>query len=501
MLLGMKKSLKTNGILGRERETTILREIRDKKNNPKAQMLIVYGRRRVGKTTLIEEVFNDRKLIKIEGIENEPESAQIQSAIKQFHRSSLAKNIPANTLDLNILSKGINDWDSFLSYISGYLKKGKHTLYFEEYQWLSNYDTKLTSYFKYYWDNYLQHNKDLVVIFCGSSPSFMIHAVLRSKALYNRSQQELKIKPFELNDAVKFFKKTISLKEIMDGYLLVGGIPPYLKEINKSSSVLLSLANASFTTSGFFVDEVERLYVSAMAKSPHYRQIIEFLSKRKFATRAEILKHLNVSSGGGISKVFIDLEECDFIEKVSPLYLNNGKNLTKLEKYCIKDSFLNFYYTFINQKVKKIKRGDYEKNPLQGLDTKSLEINLGFAFERFCRFNAKLIAEKLGFGSVEYEDGPIYQKSSSGNGYQLDLVYKRKDRVLTVCEIKYNSLPLGMDVCEEFDKKINLFLKDLKSNPSSRISIHKVLITANGVKDTVKNSFLFDNILRLEDLL
>ena len=158
------------------------------------------------------------------------------------------------------------------------------TVYLEELQWLANYESKMISELKYAWDNYFRHNENLILILCGSAPSFMLDYVVHSKALYNRSQYEFHLKEFNLFE-VSLFLQERSNKEIMDAYLTVGGIPEYLKWISRESSVFLSLCKNSFSSGSFFLCAYERIFTSSLSKNKHYKAVIEILSKRKFATR------------------------------------------------------------------------------------------------------------------------------------------------------------------------------------------------------------------------
>ena len=156
----------------------------------------------------------------------------------------------------------VSSWQDVFRYIFRYIEKGEWTLYFEEVQWLAQYKTGFISELKFAWDNYFRSNHQLIVILCGSSPSFMINQVAHSKALYNRSQHEIALEPFDLNETKQYLKK-MSIRNVMDAYLTVGGIPVYLERLAQQSSVLLSLCKNAFAKNGFFVGEYERIFISS----------------------------------------------------------------------------------------------------------------------------------------------------------------------------------------------------------------------------------------------
>jgi len=139
-----------------------------------ARMVIMYGRRRVGKTALLEQALADRCLLKFEGIEGYTQNEQMTRVMHQlsdYAEQPLLRNIT------------VSHWTDVFKYIALYLDEGVCTLYFEELQWLADYTDDFIRELKYAWDNDLSHNPNLILILCGSSPSFMIHHVAHSKAL------------------------------------------------------------------------------------------------------------------------------------------------------------------------------------------------------------------------------------------------------------------------------------------------------------------------------
>src|SRR3990167_7347703 len=196
-----------------------------------AAIIIMYGRRRVGKTELIEQTYAKRNIVKIEGIEGRDEQAQRQHVLLQM---SLL------TQDPTYAKLHYETWTEIFELLAKLIKKGIWTLYFEEVQWLANYKSAFIGELKYAWDNAFRHNNDLRLILCGSSPSFMINEVMHSKALYNRSQFEMHLEPLTLADSKQMLSSR-SPREVMDAYLTLGGIPEYLKRINLESSVFLGI--------------------------------------------------------------------------------------------------------------------------------------------------------------------------------------------------------------------------------------------------------------------
>lgn len=465
--------------IGREEEVKELKEI---STQPGSKILVVYGRRRVGKTELLEQTLRNRGLLKFEGRENRTELQQMEFVMQQL--ASYAE-------DPLLARLALTDWVEVLKEIAERTKKGRWTVYFEEVQWLANYKTDFVTALKYVWDNIFRHNQELMIILCGSSPSFMIDSVIKSKALYNRSQYELPLKELNLIEAHAMLKN-YSQNEAFDAYLTLGGIPEYLKYFNSKQSFYLSLCKKSFVPGSLFASEYEKIFTSSLASNKHYREIIAFLSRRRFATRNEIMKHLKLRSGGTLSKELSDLEMCGFIDAYAPFYLSNKSHLVR---YCITDAYLQFYFRFIEPQTKGIEQGDFRSSPLQALNMSSYQQWLGYAFERFCRKYHRQIAAILGFKGIKYNSGAYFSRRTNEEdpGYQIDLLFDRDDKVLTLCEVKYSQTPVSSKVIDEFEKKLQ-GLPNMKKK-----TIQRVLITNRGVDAALERRAYFDVILKLED--
>jgi len=449
-----------------------------------ASIIIMYGRRRIGKTELLEQAFRERKLLKFEGIEGLPQKAQFAHAMSQL----------ATYAESRLLVKTvITSWKEFFEIVWDYTKKGTWTIYLEELQWLANYESTLIAELKYVWDNYFRHNPKLIIILCGSAPSFMIDHVIHSKALYNRSQYEFHLREFTIVESREFLKKR-SVREVFDAYLTIGGVPEYLKWISKESSVFVSLCKHSFTAGSFFSREYERIFTSSMSNNKYYRVIIDILSIRKFATRKELAEILEISSGGSLTNVLIDLEKSGFIAHYYPF---NMEENTILTRYTIDDNYLQFYCKFIKPLQKNIASGTYDSSPRNALKVDSYIKWLGFAFERFCRKYHYVIAKILYFSGVHYTSGVYFSRATDKEnpGYQIDLIFDRADNVYTICEIKYYQGKVGTSIIAEFEKKLSLFPN--KGNKT----IHKVLICTEGAEEALIKRAYFDDIITCAQLL
>ena len=333
-------------------------------------ILVVYGRRRIGKTELLEQVYATRNILKFEGLYGKSQKEQIAHVLWQLSEYTGSP----------IFSKlSLNSWTEVFTCIYDQITQDTWTLYFEEIQWLANYQDGFISELKFAWDNYFKNKPGLLLILCGSSPSFIINQVIHSKSLYNRSQHELHLGEFSLSETAQYLS-TRSKREVLDAYLTIGGIPEYLKQCKTSSSVFLSLCENTFIPDSFFSKEYERIFVSSLANNKHYKNIIEFLALRRFATREEILRHLKISTSGSLTDILKDMELCGFICKYSPYNLGESSHLVR---FCVSDNYLQFYYKFIKPISSDIQKGSYRESPTSAIKFDAYQKWLGFAFERF----------------------------------------------------------------------------------------------------------------------
>ncbi len=486
-MLTPREPTTSDTFIGRQRERTKLEKIAAQ---GESAIVVCYGRRRVGKTSLIEKVYAKRNLIKIEGAEGLSEKQQLaiaQQQLAMYVSDSSFKFITFTT------------WLELFQYLYESMKQGTWTLYFEELQWLAGQgdNEKPSSFiaqFKIAWDNYFRHNQKLVVVLCGSSPSFMIKQVVHSKALYNRSLHEIHLQPFTLQETASFFPTHVSKQEKVDAHLLVGGIPEYLNQLRNKSSIYLSVCEASFKKDSFFSNEYQRIFTSSLSSNPVYRKLIQSLAHKSIQTRTELLQSVALRSGGAASELLETLQLCGFIESYAPYHVSQtGKSRV----YAIADNYLHFYYRFIEPEAKRIAAGAYEEQPSSALSKAQVDQYLGYAFERYCRQNHHLLAKILGFSAVSYSSGAYFERKNAakGKGYQWDLVFDRADKVLTVCEIKYTNSPVGTAVIDEFERR-------LATTPfAKKYTINRVLLSAQGATKALHDRAYFDTIIDYDDLV
>ena len=446
---------KNPNFVGRTHE---IRQIEACVSQDSASFIIIYGRRRVGKTELIEQFFRDRRVLKFEGLEvDEPTKTDLDRSREAQLRD--CRRRLARYLENPLISRvACGTWTEFFELLDETARKQDVVLYFEEVQWLAGYHSDFFAELKPFWDDRWRHNRRLTLVLCGSSPSFLIGQFTAGKALYARAQLQIYLKPFALPEIKRFLPK-LGNREVMQTQLAIGGVVEYLKQLKGQGAVVPAICRKSFEPNAFFSLEFDRIFVSSLGSNRYYRRVVEALSRRRFATAKELEKACSGGGGGHFTDVLRDLEICGFISRYTPLHKDD--NTSKLVRYNIADEYLRFYYNFIHPIRKRIAAGEYVGQPDRALNrTRFLQIQ-GLNFERWCRDHHHIFSRILGFHGVEYMAGPFFDRRSreTDKGFQIDLMYIIKGSKIVLCEIKYPGGPWDRNLLRAVEEKRDAFLR------------------------------------------
>ncbi len=471
--------------VGRTKELDSLRRWQMEAHPRRSQISAVYGRRRIGKTRLVEQAAKGTRFFKFEGLEGEDEAAQ------RAHFTHTLFGYSANLAHKLFRS---DNWIDHLQLLSAFLGDEPAIVFFDEFQWMAAEKPDLVSRLKYAWDNFFDKHNQVHLILCGSISSFIVKKVINSKALYGRIDHILHLKAMSVQELGNAFLRDRSTTDHLDYYLCVGGVPKYFELYDRSKSVRLNLQSLCFTQDAYFNNELERLFVSHFGKSAHYRQVIENLALKRFAKREDIIAQTSLSPGGRASVVLDELELGDFIESYGPVHNSDSRIL---KRYRIVDYFLRFYYAFIHPIKQQI--GPNTLPLHRALPDQKYAIWRGLAFEHYCRQNAATIARILGFSAVRYQCGAWFRRAEMRSGAQVDLIFTRADGVITLCEVKYSE-SLGTDVFRQTQRKTQALL-DSPLNKGKDFTIEKVLVTALPAPKAVIEEGYFSRIITLDELL
>jgi len=449
---------------------------------PEPRIALIYGRRRVGKTSLIRAAVGKSPAIFIEGLENQSQQTQIASFLRQVREQTGREAGPATT------------WEDALLGLHRLLGKKRMILVLDEFQWLANYRQELISALKMVWENYLSQTPGRTLILCGSIASFMTTRVLRGSAFHGRVNTVVHLQGFRLAETAALLKGRGS-SEVLDAQSFTGGVPKYLELLAAAPSVPLGMEREAFTAGGYFVDEYQRIFVSHFGRNAEYERLVRALAGAPYGLlRRELAALAKVEEGGMLSQRLYDLEAAGFISSHRPFDKTAD---SRLIRYLLSDPWMSFYYAFLRPKLKQLHQGDRTDLFAAVRQSGAFRAWIGRAFELVCIRHARRIADLLGFAGVEYEAGPWFRAPRRQLAeVQIDLAFARADHVITLCEMKRQTAPLGKAVIAEVERKAQLLQAEYP-----RHTIQRVLVSDGPVSREVERSGYFFRILSSPDLI
>ena len=477
---GEKKTTEAGGFIGRQHRLRSLRMFPQR--GVKSKITAVYGRRRIGKTRLVREAYREGvRLFCFEGLEATSSAGQRRHFRNTLYRQS---RVEAHRV------ASTREWTDLLILLAEHVGEEPCVVFFDEFQWMAAGRNELVSKLKYVWDNFLV-GKQVHLVLCGSVSSFLVRKVIGSRALYGRIDEVMELGPLSFPEAAAGFFSRRSTLEALEFYLAFGGVPRYLEMYDDRRSVRLNMAETCFSPGAFFLDELDRLFVSHFGTARHYRSMVELMAARGHATRTEVARHIGLKSGGQVSELLKDLCLAGFVEAYGSVH---NPTSTRLRRYRIRDPFLRFYFRFIEPIKERIKQGADGVPLHQALPDGRYSVFLGLAFEQFCYQHAGLLARKLGFSAVAYEYGSWFRRGDQTTGAQVDLLFRRADRVITLCEVKFRE-DVGREVIDEVERKVTA-LRALAGHP-----VERVLVSALPPCRKLRDEGYFSAIITAEDLL
>ena len=474
-------------MIGREKEVKELNKLYDRN---RAELVAVYGRRRVGKTYLIDETFAGRITFRHAGLSPADEDAKglLRAELDHFYNSLLLFGMEK--------SKKPDNWlDAFLL-LEQFLQKtddgSRQLVFLDELPWLDTPRSGFIRAFEGFWNNWGCHRKNLMVVVCGSANSWMMNSLINNHGgLYNRVTYEIKLAPFTLRECEAFFQANnirLSRYDIAQSYMIFGGIPYYLGYFDGEYSLAQNVDRMIFARNAKLKDEYDRLYQSVFINPDTEKAIVTFLATRNAGfTRKEIAEKLGVSDGGRLSKNLNALIASDFVVKYVPFGMGKRE-----EHYKVVDPFCLFYLHF----AREINAGS-ESFWQENVTAQPVVTWRGLAFEHVCFNHIPQIKKALGISGVITSASAWSKREDDQEGTQIDLLLTRNDNVLNMCEIKY----YGGNFTVKKDDYLTLLGRQelLMSKVSPKMTIRSTLITTFGLTQN-EYSGVFTNVITLDDL-
>ena len=469
-------------LIERKTETEILKNALAA---PESRFVAVYGRRRIGKTFLIREVFGYRFTFQHAGLSKGSMKEQIYAFTSSLKDSGYTfEKQPVNWLEA---FEGLKD-------VIRFSKEQKKIIFIDELSWMDTPKSNLMSALENFWNGFASARKDVLLIICASATSWMLSEVIHNKGgLYHRLTDQIHLQPFSLKECESYTAINgliMNREQILQYYMVFGGVPYYWSFIKKGLSLVQNIDNILFAKDAPLKDEYRYLYASIFKKPEVYLKIVETLGSKKVGmTREELIKNSEIENSGDLTKKLDELENCGFIRK----YQAFG-NKTKNSVYQLIDCFTLFYLKFLKEHPSD------EHFWTNKINDPSINNWLGLAFERVCLDHVTQIKNRLSILGVSSDVCSWYCKADADKGIfgsQIDLLIVRKDMVINLCEIKYSGTEYT--ITKKTDTDIRKKINDLQIQAGSRYVIFPTLITTYGL---LKNSYSnnISSVVVLDDL-
>ena len=476
-------------LIGREPEIRILQQAL---NSPKAELIAMYGRRRVGKTHLIQTVFQKELVFELTGINGAPLSEQFEN-----FSDTITATFQLPT-EIATPTNWLKAFRILINFLEPLIQDSPKVIFFDEFPWLDTPKSRFLAAFDHFWNSWAVKQKNLVVVICGSAASWMIQNIVKNKGgLHNRLTRRIRLTPFNLYETEQFLRNqhvTLDRYQIVQLYMVTGGIPQYLNDIQAGESTNQIIDRLCFSKDGWLIDEFNNLYSALFDSADRHIAIVKTLANKPSGmTRTELVESSSLSSGGSLTKVLEELFESGFISEFIP-FNKTGKDTI----YKLTDEYSLFYLKFM------------ENNTSSGVGTWLLKATSpswvswsGLAFENIWLKHIPQIKKALGIAAVYTEESAWrYVAKGEGKGTQIDLLIDRQDNCINLCEIKFSNKPfvVSSDYAENLTAKRFVF----EEKTGTRKTVFVTLLTTfgatanehylNNVQNQLNMSVLFEPV-------
>ncbi len=481
-------------LVGRIEEINTLQQLLD---SNKPEFLALYGRRRVGKTFLIRQFFTQKNVVffNVTGTKEGSKLKQLIHFIQQVGKvfyGGVSLAVPKNWDEaFNILTEAIKQQT----------KSKKIILFFDELPWMATKKSMLLQELDYYWNQHWSNDRRIKLIACGSNASWIIRKIINNKGgLHNRITRKIHLEPFTLSDTKHYLAtQGVKLKnqQILLIYMVTGGVPYYLSHIEKGLSAIQIIEKLAFREKSILLEEFDNLFSSLFDQAEVYIQLIKAIASRRYGIgQRELLKSIGPSAMGSVGiKALKDLEETGFIMSFMP-YHHERQGIY----YRLADEYTYFYLQWIAPIRKALQRKSLDKGNWQAMQrTPEWHTWLGYAFEAVCYKHISAIRKALSISpsAIAHSWRYVPRKGSKTRGAQIDLLFDRKDDVITLCEIKYNDEPfiLTKEYVDTLQRKMDVF----KEQTRTKKQLFLAFISVNGIKNNYYAEDMISGVVTLDN--
>lgn len=458
-------------IVGRKTEIEELQRIYQ---SDRPEFVALYGRRRVGKTFLVKELFKDKFSFIHTGLSpyDEERPVTMEDQLEHFYHSLVEQGLPESSCP--------KDWLHAFYMLEELLKLKddgtRQLIFIDELPWMDTTGSGLLTAVEAFWNGWADGRDTICLIVCGSAQSWIVkNLVNNEKGLYGRLTMEMKLSPFCLTEVEQYFQMRdiqMNRMDIATAYMVFGGIPYYLNYFRKGLSLAQNIDQILFAPNARLSKEFQRLFGSQFKNPTVYEHVVRFLQTRHCGyTREQIGEEISIPSGKRLSTILSVLEESDFITHYRPFDAAKKETL-----YRLTDPFCRFYLRFLDGKSNL--PAHFWQDGLGGSTQSSW---MGLAFEELCMLHTEKIKSALGISGIQSEQMPFTLRGDENHdGIQCDLLIIRKDNIVNLCEMKFTQDEFSID--KTYDRILRHRISLLQPLLKASQIIHLTMITSHGVK-------------------
>lgn len=389
-----------------------------------SEFIVVYGRRRIGKTFLIRQFFNDQYAFSYVGIRDISQQRQLKNFALALQQYSGAPFAPT----LNDWFDAFNNLQQMLMQLPSSQKK---VVFIDEMPWMDKAKSSFVSAVEHFWNSWAAQRSDICFIACGSATSWIADKLIYNTAgLHNRITSRIYLRPFTLAETEAYLLAqgcTWDRFQIAQCYMAMGGVPYYLSLLQPQDSLMQNIDRLFFRKNAELRDEFDELYHSLFRNAANYIEVVQTLAERRSGmSRQEISTRTNIK-GASLTRILANLERCDFILGYNKFGVKKNNVI-----YRLSDFYSLFYLRFVADD-----RSFDDQWWQHNMTSPSVVAWQGHSFELLCMIHIGAIKQALGISGIAASVS-TWRSSDTDHPYQIDLIIDRSDRIVNLCEMKFS---------------------------------------------------------------
>ena len=472
-------------LIGREKEIMQLQRCLD---SERSELVIVYGRRRVGKTFLIDQFFSGKYDFTFVGGHKLSQRIQLRNFAK-------ALKLAMGESSQRVFSDWFDAFDTLEVYLESLPSDHKKVIFIDEMPWVDTLKSDFTAAFENFWNGWAARRSDIMFVASGSATSWMVDKLVENQGgLHARITQHIYLRPFTLLETEQYLRShgcQWDRFQITQCYMLFGGIPFYLSLLDVRQSLVQNVDQLCFSRGGALQLEFDELYNALFTYADNYITVVSLLANHRNGLTSQEISSMSKIDGKQLKKILSNLERCDFIMKFSYYGKKSRDSLYRL---------IDFYTIFYIKYIEPNKDTHDEQWWGHHYDSRSVESWQGLSFELLCLLHISEMKTALGIAGVATEVSAWFEKTDKENGIhgaQIDLIIERADRVIHLCEMKF--CQDGYRLTSEYAMKLRERMGLFREKTKTRKALVNTFVTTFGVANKNSSSLVHSEVT-LDDL-